>query len=101
VTLWQKYLSTKSNYQVVYLKYLRESSKEDLLQSKSMDDQERKEGKKRLKQDLLRMCRNDENLFNTYFIDLEFLTDAGSTLLRNLQDSKLSAVYVKWQQSLQ
>jgi len=45
------------------------------------------------------MCRNNENLFNTYFVDLDFITEAGTTLIRNLNDCKLDDIFQKWKQS--
>ena len=45
-----------------------------MLGGNSNDEAVRKEMKKKLKLELLKMCHNSEQLFNTYFVDLDFIT---------------------------
>ena len=50
-------------------------------------------GFKRYKMELQQFCKNDSTFFSSYFIDLFFLSDYGSYLLRNMKPTTLNNVF--------
>ena len=81
--IWNKFVLTHS-YKILYLKFYKDDISE--LRGK---------GSKKLKLELQKLCRHEQSLFSTYIVDLSFLSDMGTYLLRNLKETSFDEMKSK------